>query len=263
MSTAAATIELPRGAIQEGQYAFPYHHLAQVDGKAEFCRHRTLSWGHEYLCYLHHAQEIVRRLAPHSVLEVGCGDGRFIGMLSDCVDRRVGVDISERAIAFAGAFHPEVEFRAMDAAELDEQFDLVAAIEVLEHIPDGSVDSFLRTLSDRTIPGGNVLISVPTTVKKLQPKHYRHYTVELLEEQIRNANVPLVVESVDHVYRQSFWVKFVQRATCNRLWSVHVSPLETLMWRHVWHRLRHADPTTGMHLMVILKRTDEADNENH
>ena len=72
----------------------------------------------------------------------------------------------------------------------------MTAIEVLEHIPPQEVSSFIKNLVERTSIGGHVILSVPTTVKPLTEKHYRHYTFDSLHKEIREANVPLEVVKI-------------------------------------------------------------------
>ena len=84
--------------IQENLYDFPYHYIPQVNEKGAVSRYRFLDWGFEYLCYILHIKDIIESLSPYSVLDVGCGEGRFLGLLSNQIVRKVGVDLSERAI---------------------------------------------------------------------------------------------------------------------------------------------------------------------
>ncbi len=240
--------------LQESQYGFPYHHLPTLTKDGAFSRHRVMQWGFEYLCYLEHAREIVNELAPTSILEIGCGDGRFIGMLGELGARRVGVDLSARAISFAKAFFPDVEFFAHSAADLEETFNLVAAIEVLEHIPDEQVSPFLRTLGNLISPGGFALLSVPTKVNRLNPKHYRHYDISLLETQLRESGAPLTIVRADHVYRPSRMVSLYNRATVTSWYTVEISLLNRYVWWYVWTKLRHALPGNGAHIIAVINK---------
>src|SRR3546814_6730143 len=99
-------------------------------------------------------------------------------MLLDRVPSITGVDRSPRAIRFARAFHPDIDFRVGDASSLSDQFDLVTAIEVLEHVPNDELPAFIRALRDRCRPGGYLIVSVPSALMPVQSKHFRHYRSE-------------------------------------------------------------------------------------
>jgi ubiquinone/menaquinone biosynthesis C-methylase UbiE len=60
-----------------------------------------------------------------SVLEVGCGTGELIGELKAA--RKTGIDFSQKMIDIARKQYPEVDFKVMDAEELNigEKFDLI------------------------------------------------------------------------------------------------------------------------------------------
>lgn len=239
--------------LQDAQYEFPYHYIPHLaDGRAR--NSRRLRWGVEYLCYQLHLVEQVHAVRPGSILDVGCGDGRFLGLLGPSVPRRKGVDLSESAIRFARAFVPDADFEVIAADRLDDTFDVVSAIEVLEHVPDDGVAGFLRTLAARCRPGGAVLLSVPTTNVPLNPKHYRHYDRALLEQQLAASGARLDVERVDFVYRNSRLANWIDRVTQNRFLTLEVPALERLRWDHAWRRLRVADPDDGRHLVATLRR---------
>jgi 2-polyprenyl-3-methyl-5-hydroxy-6-metoxy-1,4-benzoquinol methylase len=88
--------------------------------------------------------ELLDRASPHSLLDVGCGEGvlvhRWAGRLGG--ERRVvGIDLEEDSIqqGWAQRQAPNLEYRVMRAENLpfaDGEFDLASAIEVLEHVPD-------------------------------------------------------------------------------------------------------------------------------
>ncbi|MDD5064924.1 MAG: class I SAM-dependent methyltransferase [Phycisphaerae bacterium] len=243
---------LDKYKIQDDQYSFPYHHIPHFDKKGVGVRFRALSWGFEYLCYSRHVCELVHTLTPSSVLEVGCGDGRVIGMLDWGIDRRVGVDLSKRAIRFAKAFYHEIEFLSVDARELKETFDVVLTVSVLEHISDDQVSTFLKTLEERTNRGGYVVISIPTTVARVSKKHYRHYDLNLLQKQLEEADVHLDIVNVEYVYRNSLLVKLYSKVAKNHHWFIEFRVFNYLIWNYVWKRLRKADEKHGKHLVVVL-----------
>ncbi len=247
----------PKFLLQDQQYQFPYHYIPHLDGRGVGHKARELHWGLKYLCYQLHVRELVRGLAPSSVLDVGCGDGVLLGSLAGEVERRVGVDLSARAIGFARAFYPEVEYLVADAAVLTESFDLVSAIEVLEHIPDDKVGNFFRTLARRARAGGAVLISVPTVVVPLKEKHFRHYDIVSFRAQLEASQCPLRIMRVDYVYHHDYLMRVYKRLTSNRLWTGEIHPLQRHIWRHVWDNLRYSTPDRAHVMVVVLERVDE------
>jgi len=242
-----------RFATQAAQYEFPYHYIPYLDSQGRAARVRRLWWGMEYLCYQHHAVELVTGLKPGSVLEVGCGDGRFIGMLQERVTRCVGVDLVEPAIRFAQAFHPRVEFRCTDVANITEVFDVVATVEVLEHIPDAVVPQFVRGLCDRVRPGGHLLMCVPSDAEPVHPKHYRHYSEALLHEHVAASGVALQRMSVQHVFDPPGWWSAINRITCNSTATLEIPALNGWLWRYLW-RHRVAAPGKGRHIIALYRR---------
>jgi SAM-dependent methyltransferase len=242
-----------RFALQDAQYEFPYHYLPHLhEGHAR--RTRSLRWGREYLCYLLFLAEKVRTLAPRALLDVGCGDGRLLSLLVEIVPQCHGVDLSASAIRFARAFVPKAQVAELDAGQLDRTFDVVTAIEVLEHVPDDGVAGFLCTLAARCRPGGTAIVSVPTTNVALNRKHYRHYDEALLREQLVASGAPFDVRELEYVYRQPTWLRVLDRAIDNRHFRLEISALDRLLWNHTWQRLRRASAADGHHLVATLQR---------
>lgn len=108
--------------------------------------------------------DLFERGAPASVLDVGCGEGVLSHKWAARpeIERVVGVDLEDPKLEaeWAARGHPKLEFRAMRAEQLqfaDNEFDLVAATEVLEHVPDPE-----PVLSEMTrIARRYLLVSVP------------------------------------------------------------------------------------------------------
>jgi ubiquinone/menaquinone biosynthesis C-methylase UbiE len=108
--------------------------------------------------------ELFALAAPRSVLDVGCGEGvlvqRWARRLGE--GRVVGIDLEEDSIQAGWERHraPNLEYRVMPADTLPfgaDEFDLVSAIEVLEHLPDPE-----RTLAEMArCSRGHLLVSVP------------------------------------------------------------------------------------------------------
>lgn len=239
--------------IQSGQYAFPYHYLPHFDDQGVPSRARVLEWGFEYLCYQGVIADRVRSLTPESVLEVGAGDGFFLNSLAG-VRRRLGVDLDDRAIALALVFSDGAEFRAVDVADVDELFDVVVSIEVLEHVPDGVVPGFLSSVIERARPGGHVLLSVPSTVQPLNPKHHRHYDEGLLREHLRASGHELEDLRFEYVYREPWWLKLHLKATFNRFWFFESVWTRSVYWKLIQDWCTRAEASDGRHVLAIGRR---------
>ena len=242
---------------QEAQYQFPYHHTPHFLPDGSGMRVRDLDWGFDYLACQQHAKQTIENHKPSSVLEIGCGDGAIIGAFSREIKRLVGVDLSKRAIAFASAFFPDIEFHARDANLLSETFDAVLAVEVLEHIPDEDISSFLKVMEDRTKPGGLIYISVPSINLPLYKKHYRHYDPELLKKQIKEADLNVEIIEARFFRSPVFLENFYKRLTCNRLFVGELHPLRRFIWKKIINGLDQADNSTAQHVVAVLKKNDE------
>jgi SAM-dependent methyltransferase len=86
--------------------------------------------------------ELVRKVAPQTLLEVGCGEGYMLDVLAeaDLGTELLGIDISTTAIDDARQrLGDRVDLEVQDARKLaadGRKFDLVMMLEVLEHIED-------------------------------------------------------------------------------------------------------------------------------
>lgn len=120
---------------------------------------------HEYLL-----PAVCRWIEPHhaAILDVGCGNGALTGALAATVPstghRFVGLDSSASGIEHADRTHSNVEFRRHDLSEplptdLRHSFDLVLAVEVIEHLFLPRV-LFARA-REALRPGGQLIITTP------------------------------------------------------------------------------------------------------
>jgi ubiquinone/menaquinone biosynthesis C-methylase UbiE len=108
--------------------------------------------------------ELFTAATPESVLDVGCGEGVLTTRWADRLDggRVVGIDLEDETLAaeWERRRRPNLEFQTVDGRELpfaDGEFDLVAAIEALEHITDPE-----RTVAEMArVARRHLLVSVP------------------------------------------------------------------------------------------------------
>ncbi len=115
---------------------------------------------------LHWGGDVAGRkpLTGKSVLDVGCGAGLLCEPLARLGADVTGVDAAPENVA-AAAVHAEgagldIRYMAGEIGSLDiGQFDLVAAMEVVEHVADKR--AFVAELAARLAPGGLLVMSTP------------------------------------------------------------------------------------------------------
>jgi ubiquinone/menaquinone biosynthesis C-methylase UbiE len=108
-------------------------------------------------------EELFRRAAPGSLLDVGCGEGVLTHAWAQRIEGRVvGIDLDDPQLheQWKRRQAPNLEYRVMKAESLpfaDNEFEVASAIEVLEHVPDPE-----HTVSEMArVASGHLLVSVP------------------------------------------------------------------------------------------------------
>lgn len=106
---------------------------------------------------------------PISVIDVGCGSGKFLFELSGMMNGKyLGVDVSTRSVETAQAKHQRenLTFERQDLADIKDKFDLVTMNDVFEH-----VDDYIGFLRDTRRVGEYFYFNIPldmTTVSVLR-----------------------------------------------------------------------------------------------
>lgn len=169
------------------------------DQSAEQQRHATWERAHEIGSPTHRLRtrlvlKTVRSLqgrfgAGPTCLDAGCGTGEFSLALAKDGWSVTGFDPSEYAVELARERARRVgtdlrfEVATTDDFSSDETFDLVIAVDVLEHIEDDA--GALRRLAGYLRPGGALLVTVPmdpalwSTADEFSG-HFRRYTRDSL-----------------------------------------------------------------------------------
>lgn len=110
---------------------------------------------------------------PASILDAGCGRGQLCFAMHRRwpAARIVGVDVEPELVEHCRQLHVSV---APDAAmrfdrrtlpeRLEERFDLLTSVDVLEHVEDDL--GFLRSLRDATNPGGTLILHTPAAPQR-------------------------------------------------------------------------------------------------
>jgi len=123
--------------------------------------------------YAERDRDVLRVVAPRPtdrVLELGSARGDVTFLLARHAREVVGVDAAPEAIAMAEAARaeleiPNVSWLLSDVADLsavaDRSVDAVAAIDLVEHVDDPTLEAMLRECRRVLVPGGRLGIYTP------------------------------------------------------------------------------------------------------
>jgi 2-polyprenyl-3-methyl-5-hydroxy-6-metoxy-1,4-benzoquinol methylase len=108
--------------------------------------------------------ELMEHASPRTLLDVGCGEGVLTAEWAErfCQGRVLGIDLEDPKLEaeWDKRRRPNLDFRPEEATSLpfaDGEFELAAAIEVLEHVPEPE-----RTLAEMArVASDWLLVSVP------------------------------------------------------------------------------------------------------
>jgi SAM-dependent methyltransferase len=194
-----------------------------------------------------------RELSGHQdakILEIGCSGGPLLRMLSDAGFPNLwGIDISQEAVFLCHERGLDNVLQ-MDGARTDfpeEDFDLIIASDVLEHIEDdgAAVGEWRRILKT----GGSLVCFVPAFTLLWSPhdeenEHYRRYSKRQLESLLRAHDFDTV--------RSSYW-------NCLLFTPVLIYRL-LARWNGTQRFFGRQLGTTGPHLNALLTAILKAEN---
>ncbi|MEA2173244.1 MAG: hypothetical protein QOD00_836 [Blastocatellia bacterium] len=217
-------------------------------------------------------EEICRAMKDERarILDVGCGTGANLELLAQYGDAE-GVDISADALAFCRA--RGLEKVRLGAAETlpyeDGSFDLVTALDVVEHLDDDVAG--LREMRRVLRPGGRALLFVPAFmflwgVQDDVSHHRRRYTLKNLGRAVREAGFEVERATYANI---SFFApilagRALMRATGLRPASennINVSALNGLLGRILGAEsalLRHLNFPFGVSALCVARRVEES-----
>lgn len=241
--------------LQEENYSFPYHHLTQpINGK--FKQSHTLNWGYEYQSYIEFVISLLKKTGFTSLLDVGCGDGKFTLEVSRKFPKVkiVGTDYSRKALLFARAFNPDGIYIEGDIKNKDlfsEQFDIVTLIETLEHIKQNEVEDFISGIANVVKSGGKLIITVPSTTRPVNSKHYQHFTKDSLMEYLKPH-----FTIVDHYFLNKVGIfdYIIKRIMSNRFFLLNEKHLLSFIY---WFYTKHflfGGPQNTQRICVVVKK---------
>jgi SAM-dependent methyltransferase len=241
--------------IQEERYQFPYHYIPVLNGN-KFSEARILNWGYLYLSSIYFLLDIIKKMDFNSLLDVGCGDGRFLYEVQKHFPNRelVGIDNSETAIGFARLMCPNVRYvcgNISDSSMFGNDFNLITLIETLEHIPPPAINNFLKGISDALSEEGNFILTVPSDNIKRNLKHYQHFNLQSLKNYIETH-----FKIINHFFinRISLIDKIVRGLLANNLFILNEKRTAKLLYTWYRNNCLKADEKNGKIIVLIGKK---------
>ena len=154
------------------------------------------------------------------LLEIGCGRGYGLEVLSEVGSIRVGVDLSLPFLREAQSLNREVSWVQATGSALpfkSHSFHSIVALEVIEHIPEDR--RFIENLIPLVRKGGIIVLSTPNrqatsahSGKPLDPFHVREYTADEFAHLLKEVfpSVSLYGQR-DEVRRNTAGLRFLKR----------------------------------------------------
>jgi 2-polyprenyl-3-methyl-5-hydroxy-6-metoxy-1,4-benzoquinol methylase len=139
----------------------------------------------------------VRSLRPTRLVDIGCGQGDLLGLLSRSSPsaRLFGLELSSVGVDRTCLKVPAADVRCVNlldddaaAAISDIRADVSTCCEVLEHLDDPV--TFLRTATSALAPGSTLIVTVPSGPRSefdCLIGHRRHYTPSTLRLTLQSA----------------------------------------------------------------------------
>lgn len=154
------------------------------------------------------------------MLEIGCGTGFVLRGVGAALPRLTlyGSEVALAGLAFAKARNPAATLFQMDATAIpyEEEFDVIGAFDVLEHIEDDArvVAEVFRALK----PAGHAIISVPQHMflwsdQDRRAQHFRRYAVDELQDRLEATGFRVELKS-------SFVTLLLPALYLSRRWAV-------------------------------------------
>jgi 2-polyprenyl-3-methyl-5-hydroxy-6-metoxy-1,4-benzoquinol methylase len=110
--------------------------------------------------------ERTRRVLPYvdkgaRVLDIACADGALFRVLDDRLTGGVGIDMDP--VPSSTAKYRYIQGSFPSAMPADETFDVVAALAVIEHVPDQDQAAFAAGCARQLRSGGRLVVTVPSS----------------------------------------------------------------------------------------------------
>jgi 2-polyprenyl-3-methyl-5-hydroxy-6-metoxy-1,4-benzoquinol methylase len=129
------------------------------------------------------------KMIKGNLLEVGCGVGRGLAVLSEACSSYTAIDKNAKLIQVLKSQYPDFQFVEQNIPPFkdipSDQFDFVVSFQVIEHIQKD--EDFVKEIHRVLKPGGKAIITTPNIKLSLtrNPWHIREYTAEELAKLLK------------------------------------------------------------------------------
>ncbi|TWJ17313.1 class I SAM-dependent methyltransferase [Geobacter argillaceus] len=226
--------------VQENEYELPCHWLLTRCIKERYERVSDII-----------ANIISNNVPSGKILEIGCGDGKSLYDLYTRLGNSynyTGIDFSMRAVMFAKAFNlgNGLSFKQAIASEAEaafesEKYDVVLMRDVIEHINDDDLKTTINGIKNMMNNNSIFIVVVPTTNDPITPKHYMHYTKDILKQSLEGQGLKSL-KIIGFVY-QPFAIGFILR-------NLFRFPI---LWRFYRLFLKEVEPGKAKMLIAFFK----------
>jgi 2-polyprenyl-3-methyl-5-hydroxy-6-metoxy-1,4-benzoquinol methylase len=128
-----------------------------------------------------------------SVLDIGCGTGHFAGVLrKNGVKNYLGIDIVDTLMDDLRMKYPGYRYQELDISmkSLKESYNLIIAMDVLQHIADENKFSFaLDNIKSHLAPSGSIIISTYLGSYKRESFYFVRRPLEVFQEAFKDFTV--------------------------------------------------------------------------
>lgn len=152
--------------LQECSACHLWYFSPAIPGSPQFYSEITTSFPHYYSDHKWEFDYVKGLLKNnHKVLDVACGKGAFLRLISGAVDTTIGIDTNPDAVSGGNEAKLRIYNRSVEefSAERGEEFDLVSAFQIIEHLE--SVIPFVSAAYRCVKPGGILALSVPNRAR--------------------------------------------------------------------------------------------------
>jgi len=218
-------------------------------------------------------QSFIKMQMPQSstgkVLEIGCGVGGNVGLLSQSGHYR-GIDMHKPAIDYCSEKYPQFKFQCTRVEDIPQEFnsnkfDSIYILDVLEHINDEL--AILKSSLNYLTQNGKILLTVPAFKFLWSPHdefvhHVRRYTKVGLKKILEDSGYK--VERISYFNSILFPLALIQRLgmrLLNRKLNTHLSTPPTIVnWlfkvifaKEAWI-LKYTNLPVGLSIIAVVSQ---------